>query len=151
MLSSGPVVLWFMWFCGPRASVIKLDALATEDSMSETTAAFLPVSSETISYDEWTLDLPLGWRPSCSSVLLLQGAAFVGMSLKCPGVVCMNGGNALEASVCFKFFPSLWGITSQSQQAPNSDFACSHTERFSILTCPWLKVDDEAAWRLLWV
>lgn len=29
--------------------------------------------------------------------------------------------------------------------------SCFHTERFSILTCPWLKVNDEAAWRLLWV
>ena len=34
---------WVLWFCGPRASVIKLDVLATKNRVSETTAAFLPV------------------------------------------------------------------------------------------------------------
>lgn len=38
-----PWVLWLLWFCGPRASVIKLDVLATKNRVSETAAAFLPV------------------------------------------------------------------------------------------------------------
>ena len=65
---------------------------------------------------------------------------------------CLHEWRECSGSISvLQVLPSLWGITSQSQQAPNSDFSCSHTERFSILTCPWLKVDDEAAWRLLWV
>lgn len=36
------------------------------------------------------------------------------------------------------------------KRPPSRFLSYSNTERLSILTCPWLKVEDEEAWSLLW-